>query len=506
MADSVPPKKRKPLFKRTALRKAPAADNDDKEDDDNDNDGLDLFRRSKEMAPIVAAEQERRFKKSQQKEQAERRRLSAERRAHDSEQQQHAEHEASPASEHATPGGGMREDSTTADMNNETVSPRKSTSTSSKHRDSELATPPPSKRSRLDSSCTDAHGTASPESNPMVKASPSTRTQSQQSPQPQQEKSPFTPDKKAIISLVDSDSEKEEEKKSEPAASTTPFSPRDRSSSSSLEIPEAPPSELDEFIRRAEEKRARERALLAASSSSGSHAPPPPAETTKILVTSCIPDSKPVMIKFPFSKALRIARQAWVTTQINKGVVLPCAQEDFVLTWRRSKVYSHSTLDTLGIRPQGNGQLTTEDHSRDGLASDRTAVCMEVWTPDQLREAEEEEMRRRMREAGELSDESCDDDNDEAKANKRQEALLPEVKIRVVLKAPDFEPVKLSVRPETTVETLLTGFRTQRSLGNDHLVSLWFDGELLEEHTTMGDADIEDMDTIDVHVKPANKG
>lgn len=73
MADA--PRKKTLPFKPTALRMAAPtsqADNDA-------NDDLDLFKRSKEMAPIVAAEQMRRWKKKQRQmeEEEERRRSSA---------------------------------------------------------------------------------------------------------------------------------------------------------------------------------------------------------------------------------------------------------------------------------------------------------------------------------------------------------------------------------------------------------------------------------------------
>lgn len=78
MADA-PPKKKLP-FKPTALRSAaPAATQASSKDAEDDGDGLDLFRRSKEMAPMVAAEQLRRWKRKQKRmaeEEEERRRSS----------------------------------------------------------------------------------------------------------------------------------------------------------------------------------------------------------------------------------------------------------------------------------------------------------------------------------------------------------------------------------------------------------------------------------------------
>lgn len=56
-----PPKKKKLPFKPTALRRSIAKPSPAGRDDD----GLSLFSRAKEMAPIVAADQERRMKRAQ---------------------------------------------------------------------------------------------------------------------------------------------------------------------------------------------------------------------------------------------------------------------------------------------------------------------------------------------------------------------------------------------------------------------------------------------------------
>lgn len=76
------PKKKKLPFKPTALRRAPkpVPKEDNKESDD---DGLDLFRRSKEMAPIMAADRERRMRRKQKHEEERRRSITSEKRPHD---------------------------------------------------------------------------------------------------------------------------------------------------------------------------------------------------------------------------------------------------------------------------------------------------------------------------------------------------------------------------------------------------------------------------------------
>ena len=260
-----------------------------------------------------------------------------------------------------------------------------------------------------------------------------------------------------------------------------------------LETSFAAAEDDDEFagyIRKAEEQRARDQAMLSVGPDGAAS-----KDKIDILVTSVVPNTKPCCFKFLFDKQLRVARNTWLSLQHHRGILKEVEKEDdIVLTWRRKKVYTFSTLLNLGIRPQSDGRAVVDGHSSKGLADDRTRVHMEAWTIDLFQEMEREEELRRKREAGELSDE-------EDTAPIEEEPLAPEVKIRVILKARNLDDVKLTVRPETTVETLITGFRAQRSIGSDKDVGLWFDGDRLEEHVTMDEAEIDDMDTFEVHIK-----
>lgn len=251
--------------------------------------------------------------------------------------------------------------------------------------------------------------------------------------------------------------------------------------------------ENDEFaayIRKAEEQRALDQALLGVGSDGAAS-----KAKIDILVTSIVPDIKPCCFKFLFDKELRLARNTWLALQKRKGVLLDVEREDdVVLTWRRKRVYAFSTLLNLGIRPQDNGRAVSDGNGAKGFANGRTRVHMEAWTLDSFREMEREEELKRKGETSELADE-------EEPALVEEKPPTSEAKTRVILKARGIADVKLTVRRTTTVETLITGFRTQRSIGPDRDVQIWFDGVRLEEHATMDEAEIDDMDTFEVHVK-----
>ncbi|PNY24649.1 Uncharacterized protein TCAP_05413 [Tolypocladium capitatum] len=497
MADDAavsPPRKMKKLpFKPTALRRTslpkPASSD---QDTTGDGDGLALFRRSREMAPIVAADRERRLRKKQKQEEERRRRASAAvgKRPLEDHDDDDAPLDDKEMQDQGSPlirrrGEQAQDIFITTDGSLAIDGPSFS----------ELVTPPASKRSRIEStpSETPKQILSLEEADALAVDSPSTRVLRSHSklatPVNSFQESTCTSGSAAIIP-IDSDDDDDDV-----VAITTPSRRRRDASIEVVDDSPAllPPDDDDEFaeyVRKAEEQRARDRSMLRGGADG---TPERERDKVDILVTSTVPNTGSCLIKFLFNKPLRLVRDSWIALQRRKGVELSLRQDDdVILTWRRKKVYAFSTLLNLGIRPQAGGRIQVGDRGQGGLASRSTQVHLEAWTPELFREMEREEELRRKREAGEVSS---------AEEEAPEEAPEPEVKIRVILKVRGLEDVKLTVRPETTVETLVTGFRTQSGVGSDKDVGLWFDGDRLEEHVTMSDADIHDMDTFDVRVK-----
>ncbi|KPM38077.1 hypothetical protein AK830_g8493 [Neonectria ditissima] len=485
---SSPPKKKKLPFKRTAVRRSAAKDAPVAESKNGDDDDLALFRRAKEMAPIITADSERRLKRALKHRELETKTREAGRHSSVGAKRSFEENDEPVFS------GEIHSDGIELQANNVDSGQAEEEPTTQKgdDRNSELVTPPPSKRSRLSSGSSKKPSDSIEATEDVSDASPSTRRfrsrrADPESPirRPQNDRS-FTLSGAPVIS-IDSDDESDNI-----SPRVAPLSHRSTSSLDLLDPdspqPSPPPPEDDEFaeyVRRAEQ-RAREQALLR-SADDGSQA----KVNTKIFVSSSLPGSHPILVKFLFDKPLRLVRESWVALQAQKGTPIPEGQkDDIILTWRRQKIYNYSTLLSLGIRSQADGRLVADSHSAEGLTESRTRVHMEAWTPESFQQMEREEETRRRRDAGDLPDEDT-----------ASEPEPPEVKIKIILKARDLDDVKLTVRPETTVETLVTGFRTQRDVPASQEISLWFDGDRLEEHVTMDEADIDDMDTIEVHVK-----
>ncbi|CAJ0545863.1 Ff.00g093360.m01.CDS01 [Fusarium sp. VM40] len=473
-------------FKPTALRR-PAPATQPEESKDSDDDGLALFRRAKEMAPIVAADRERRLKKRRAAElEAEQRQLEASqvKRSQDSpEDMKDAEL--------------IKQDSD-VDVSGDRSSPvlpsqeahvvDQPSTQNEADRASELVTPPPSKRSRISSSSSQIlSGQLEHDEDPFPDAPPTQRLLVSPTPQTPSQKPKMENITTRILKhtkpiTIDSDSESEAGPATDrPRSDSIEFI--DSSSTKPLREPTSPAVEEDEFaeyIRKAEEERARQRALQSNENAELKK------ETVKITITSMIPNSSILQVKYLFTKPLRVARDAWVKHQAKKGLSL--VADEVVLTWRRKKIYNTSTLIGLGIRPAGSGRIEADDQGSDGFQNNRTVVAMEAWTLDQFQEMEHNEELQRRRDAGELLEE------EEVQTQDRHYFMI-------VLKGRDVEPLDCKVMPETTVDTLIAVFRKQRQIGSEKEVSLWWDGERLEEHIEMEEAEIEDHDTIEVHIQ-----
>ncbi|KAG6222736.1 hypothetical protein E4U34_001253 [Claviceps purpurea] len=520
----MPPRAKKLPFKPTALRKctklsAPIASDAsiDCEKAQNE-DGLDIFRRSKEMQPIMEADRERRLLKRRQKEEEERKKAAKEaevrrKAAEEVEQRRKAAMEREERRIAAEKAGKRPwEDSENeGDDGLARVSPPPTQSPSKAFRSTtpikvdadisdedpnELATPPASKRTRLSSTPTRMKRLASSDPMSMTRASSilSQTTSAITRASPRRRLGSTKPNPTSVlVVLSDSEEDDGDSDDDDHAPASTPSKTDEGDDVAILGSSFAAGDEDDEFadyIRKAEEQR-RNQALTKVSQNSGA-----PKESIQILITSTVPNINPFRVKFLYDRPLRLVKDTWLAMQTQRGLLRDLEDtNDVIMTWKKKKVYASSTLLNLGIRPPTSSQVDI-----DGLSLDDNStmhVHFEVWTKAQFEEMERaEESWQRRRDAGELSD-----DDDDSLDHLPEERAVPEAKLRVVLKSRGLPDVKLTVRPETTVETLITGFQTQQASAVGKDVGIWFDGDRLEEHMTMEEVEIDDLDTLEVHVK-----
>uniref|UniRef100_A0A0B7JWN7 Ubiquitin-like domain-containing protein n=1 Tax=Bionectria ochroleuca TaxID=29856 RepID=A0A0B7JWN7_BIOOC len=263
----------------------------------------------------------------------------------------------------------------------------------------------------------------------------------------------------------DSVSQADEEDEEAPSQSSTNVKIDDEEPAEDDIIEEE--EEFAEYVQRAKEQRARDLSRDLDFDCDD--------KAVRVHVSSQIDGTRDCLVIVKYDKSLKDIRKSWFQTQAKFDISLPPAftMSDSILTWCGAPVYSHTSLRDLAIRPCG---------------SDGTVVLMRIHTPEGFRIFEEE--KRRKREAHDFED-------DEADEMPESEAVI----LTINLAARDLEPAEMKVQPETTVDTVITTYRAIQNLPSSRQITLWFDGEMLEDYITMKDADIDDLDTIEVHIK-----
>jgi hypothetical protein len=73
-------------------------------------------------------------------------------------------------------------------------------------------------------------------------------------------------------------------------------------------------------------------------------------------------------------------------------------------------------------------------------------------------------------------------------------------KFRIILKSKDRLEFKIQVKPTTQISKMISVFRDNYKIAGNVIISLYLDGDKLDPNSMVGDADLEELTTIDVHV------
>lgn len=226
---------------------------------------------------------------------------------------------------------------------------------------------------------------------------------------------------------------------------------------------------------------------------------PAPDPVLRILITSRMPDTSPLIVARKLSQRLKEVRLAW------------CAKQGFdeqttasvFLTYRRRRLFDLTTCRSLGVRVNELGEVYIK--GQDQFPGDENAqLHMEVVTPQMF--DEDKKAREQKAKSPEVEAQTAD-----------EEVSQPSAGTKIVLKAQGFEEYKLIVKPvsvldflgstttnlsqTTTFAQIIGVFRKKRKIDETREVFLMVDGERLGEDDMMKDSDIGDMDYVDVHIK-----
>ncbi|KAI1775635.1 hypothetical protein F4818DRAFT_383895 [Hypoxylon cercidicola] len=219
----------------------------------------------------------------------------------------------------------------------------------------------------------------------------------------------------------------------------------------------------------------------------------------QILIHSQLENIHTLMFRRKLSQQLAVVYKTWVEQQVAKHSLIPRpVLESMFFTWKGNKVYPHTSLRTLGIKPDQNGNLYPSWKKDQEGYHTRDRVLFEAWTQELYDEYLKEKERQRLRDLGELLD---DDEPEEEQESEEPENSQEDKKIRVQFKAKNAPAKNATVRSSTTAAQLVKVYRRLADISADMTIELHWDGEVLDPDTTVEEADIEDMDSIEVHVK-----
>ncbi|KAI1332524.1 hypothetical protein F5Y16DRAFT_179657 [Xylariaceae sp. FL0255] len=338
------------------------------------------------------------------------------------------------------------------------------------------------------------------------------------------------PAKEITITLSD-DSDDDDSKSRRPRDSATPLKSitkfKDVSSTDSdLEIMEEVGRKqgggeeedfVEQYVKAAMErmqksKEARLAAAVAAESNNGnlpSRSPDVddrgPTVSVMIAPPPKMPEANPLCCTVRTDQALEIAFSTFKERLKTQTKYPHEAISELLITWRGDRVFDTTKLSTLGICPRGgDGRLYDSSFSSqkppEGYMG-RDKVFFEAWSPDEYDAMQERRERDRERkiESGEYDLDGPEDRSNSQKSNEVAESQ--ENKVRVTFKARDMPPSKVTLRKCSTVAHMIMAFRKLSRIGEDKHVEIRWDGEVLDHETTVEEADIGDMDSVEVHVR-----
>jgi hypothetical protein len=220
-----------------------------------------------------------------------------------------------------------------------------------------------------------------------------------------------------------------------------------------------------------------------------------------ILVTSLIPNTEACMVRRKYAQPLGVVRHTFINWQANKQKSIPKElHPEIFLTWKGKRIYDTSSCDTLGVELDGHGRVRSTSYGGADTGYRDGGLHLQAWTTDLYAKHAREKEKEGRRRLGIFDDEDDEDDHDAGDDGVEAEEEPPE-KVRITLQGKDYPPLQVSVYKFTTAETMVIAFRQKYDVPDSKDIGIYFDGERLDIGTTVEAAEIEDMDSLEVHVK-----
>ena len=232
----------------------------------------------------------------------------------------------------------------------------------------------------------------------------------------------------------------------------------------------------------------------------------------KIMITSSIPDTKPLIAKRKASQSLKQVKEFWCKR--NNMDSKTTAQVFF--TWKGTRLFDSTTMRGILQKLKNDHGRTREESAFDDGSEDEEEdpsqgrIVVEAMTLEIFEERQREKERKAQQPQQNAGYDSADDDDayasyDEQEAARARAQKEAEEKLKgsivVRLVSQKVEPMNLRVRPHTSVAKMMQGFAATRKLEEGKTAWLVFDGERLDPGQTVKDIGLEDEDEIEVHIR-----
>jgi hypothetical protein len=320
---------------------------------------------------------------------------------------------------------------------------------------------------------------------------------------------PINSRKAVVITLTDSDDDDEEDDDARsPTMSTpgkepfsngvksrrqeTPEEGIEQEAGDARRSPSEPPGAakepfMDELAARYVEE-ARQRQLLKRNSTLKD-------EKAKVLIDSPLDGTQGLIVTIRFAQKLGVVRNAWAQKQYRHHSLSEDEGRACFLTWRKMKLTDYTSLLGLGIKPDAKGRLHSGlNEEKDGYRSwDR--VHFEAWTPQLWEEYEREQKREKQRQ------DSTDEASHPEPASSPVQRSPSIPRINLTLKSRDMPPLPFRALPDTHIRVLVMAFRQKMKLPTNKKISVVWDGEVLDPNSTVGEAEFEDGDAIEIYLQ-----
>lgn len=201
-----------------------------------------------------------------------------------------------------------------------------------------------------------------------------------------------------------------------------------------------------------------------------------------VLISSCLENTKPLIVKRRVSQPLKEVRKAWIDAQ-EPGVLTDAEKADIYLTWKSKPLFDITTCAHLGIKVGSDGKMPSDGLDNGGR------LHLEAWTPESFT----------------LFQRQLEKEQNMENAEPEPEPEEVAQKIKLILKAKDMEPIRMKVSATYLVGKMVDLFKQkypEETDGKD--VLLYFDGEMLDPMSMLRDTDLGEpgeVDTVEVLIR-----